>query len=226
VEHLHPQGAVDHRIVSALSGYRRPVRLLAPAAVTVLLLALTGCSEPDPGSPMPTGAAPAQPSATESAPSASPTAPSATTDPTQTPMPAPTLPPEATTNDAAGAEAFVRYWYESANYSIATGDVGLVEALSAEDCQTCQRLVDIVEDQYASGGSFRGGQSEVSQVVAPRPDDSGYVVAAFVLEQEPPLAVGPQGDVQNQGEADHAESYLQMSMRWEGRAWRALEIAQ
>ena len=75
---------------------------------------------------------------------------------------APTLPPEAAGEDAAAAEAFVRFYWEMADYAQATGDVSGLRRLAAEKCLQCAAALEFVEDVYARGGEIRGGASTLS----------------------------------------------------------------
>ncbi|WP_298991088.1 DUF6318 family protein [uncultured Pseudokineococcus sp.] len=169
------------------------MRFLVPAAAAATLLALAGCSDPEPGSPLPTGA-PAETSTTTVAPS--PTATATPTDGTPDPGAAPTLSPEATTNDAAGAEAFVRYWYDSLNYAIRTGDTAPVrEASLLPECVECEALAASVESAYDAGGSLVGGRADVVEAIAPTPDGSGAVLLSVVVQQQPLQRIDGAGDV-------------------------------
>jgi len=222
------------------------VRLLAPAAATVLLLALTGCSEPEPGSPMPTGAAPAspaQPSPTATATAAGPTeqpgptaaatqtsTPAPTAAATQTSTPAPTLPPEATTNDAAGAEAFVRYWYDAFDYAVSSGDTApLREASLYPECLECDELAALVEDAYAGGGRLAGGQTHVVEAVSPTPDKTGVVLLSVVIDQEPISRLDGQGALVDEGdiaETERSSQSVVISRGVDDANWRMVGLGK
>ncbi|MEJ5914756.1 DUF6318 family protein [Pseudokineococcus sp. 1T1Z-3] len=166
-----------------------PLALLAAAALT-----LSGCiSEPEPGAPMPTSAAPAP---TTSLPPEASTAPDPA--PTET---APTLPPEATTNDAAGAEAFVRHWYDTLNYAYRTNDTGPLEAASRPDCEVCNSFVEDF-DNLPAGHRIDGGQVEVIDSVAPAPDGTGNVLVALATRQEASRVIDANGDVVGETEGE------------------------
>jgi len=164
----------------------RPTTAAAGAAALLLAAGLAACSgDPEPGSPLPTGEP--VPSATGSA---EPTgaSPAATGDPsappTEQPVAAPTLPPEATTNDSAGAEAFVRYWYDALNYAYASGNTGPVMEASSDDCAVCAELVAVVDEAYSSNGRLIGGEITLLDVASPVPDDRGITLVSVLLDQE------------------------------------------
>ncbi|WP_166133880.1 DUF6318 family protein [Nocardioides ochotonae] len=116
-------------------------------AAAVLVAGAAACSEdPDP----------------QVAPPDPPT-PTVTTTPASGPV-APTLPPEAEGDDAAAAEAFVRFYWEMADYAQATGDVSGLKALGAEGCRPCAAGVAFVEEVYDGRGSIRGGETDVSNL--------------------------------------------------------------
>jgi len=92
---------------------------------------------------------------------ASPSLPTAGATPTQDELPplGPEdlpMPDEARTQDAAGAEAFVRYYIELINR---TSDVMDAEPLRefSDGCQDCTRIADNVEEDMAAGYSYEGG---------------------------------------------------------------------
>ncbi|MEJ5867843.1 DUF6318 family protein [Pseudokineococcus sp. 5B2Z-1] len=205
------------------------MRLLVPAAAAAALLALSGCSDPEPGSPLPTGA-PAETSTT--APPPAPTATATPTDdaPTPEPGPAPTLPPEATTDDAAGAEAFVRYWYDSLNYAIRTGDTASVrEASLLPECIECEALASSVESAYDAGGSLVGGRADVVEAIAPTPDGSGAVLLSVVVQQQPLQRLDSAGDVvsDDMGEGvDESSQSVVIGRNDTGDGWLMVGLGQ
>lgn len=225
VRPVHPQEVARHQIEWVPSGYLRPVRLLAPAAAAVLLLVLTGCSEPEPGSPMPTGRAPAtsaEPSATASATTASPTPTSDTPEPTQASQAAPTLPPEATTNDAAGAEAFVRYWFDTVNYAYDHLDAGPLQAASLDTCSVCGQIADEINEYARNGERVDGGAFTTAEVVSPAPDGTGVNVVSIVYSQEPYTVLNSAGEEVSQSAGEKAS--LGAVVRREADEWQMYDL--
>jgi hypothetical protein len=129
------------------------MRRLIPASVAVFVL-LAGCSGGDDPEPK---LAP-----TDSSSAASTTAPPPT--PTPTRPVEPSLPSEAQGEDAAAAEAFVRFYWEMVNYAQATGDSQALARQSSDSCVGCQAAIELVSEVYGSGGSILGGESTVSNV--------------------------------------------------------------
>jgi len=176
----------------------RPTTAAAGAAALLLAAGIAACSsDPEPGSPLPTGEP--VPSATGSAEptGASPsTAADPSASPTEEPVAAPTLPPEATTNDAAGAEAFTRYWYETLNFAYSTGDLEPMRRASADECVICDDLAGVISESYADGGRLKGGLVTLSEVVAPTPDATGSVLLSVVFQQAGSQQVDASGAVE------------------------------
>lgn len=134
---------------------------LRPARASVIALAaalaLGGCSSrPEPAEPAPTTTSSAGPAET-----------SASTTPTSTPQPTPAkpvLPEAAKSSDAAGQEAFVRYWFTTFDYAIATGDTEPMMAIADQDCLDCEAMVSDIEGVYKNNGHVEGGLHRVESI--------------------------------------------------------------
>ena len=76
------------------------------------------------------------------------------------------VPDEARTKDAAGAEAFLRYYIELINrqQSVPAGEP--LRELSPE-CETCLRIARAFDDAAAAGWTYNGGEVAINDVVAP-----------------------------------------------------------
>lgn len=68
---------------------------------------------------------------------------------------APVLPVAATVPDAAGAQAFVKYWYELINHAYAIGDGNVLGPLSHPECTSCVSTVENIAKGVDAGGVFR-----------------------------------------------------------------------
>lgn len=104
------------------------------------------------------------------------------------------MPAEARTQDAAGAEAFVRYYIELINRTSTVMDAQPLRDLS-DGCRDCDRIADNVEEDAANGYRYSGG------AVTIRSAGSAAVTGleaqiAFTLDQAP-LAVLDAGGVEN-----------------------------
>jgi hypothetical protein len=143
------------------------------AAVGVVALLLTGvlagCNDED--APDPQG-----PIESSSEPSSSPTG--ATSEPTPRGPVEPTLPAEAEENDQAGAEAYVRFYWDVVNFATKTGDVGLLEQLDQPSCDGCARGVEGIERVYGGGGRITGGNYKVTSLEPTRSPSGHWTVVA------------------------------------------------
>ncbi|WP_460829370.1 DUF6318 family protein [Nocardioides hungaricus] len=136
----------------------------AVVAAVVLVLGLAACS----GDPEPRVAPP------------SPTVPSTTRASVQTP---PEMPAAAKGTDAAAAEAFVRFYWETVNYAQETGDLSSLREISAKTCIACQAGLDYLEDVFAKDGAISGGRGRVGNPETAFATDGGvtYAVVDFDL---------------------------------------------
>lgn len=64
----------------------------------------------------------------------------------------PTPPQESRESTGAGARAFVRFWVESFNYAMQTGDTADFRPLSSEECASCTEISKLIEEIYGPGG--------------------------------------------------------------------------
>lgn len=105
-------------------------------ALAVSALVLGGCS----GDPEP-----------RFAPSES-SSPAVGTSPSGDPDASPSLPRAAQENSRAGAEAFVRFWFETFSQAMTSGDTQGVDDLSGPRCASCSALSTTIDDLYRKGG--------------------------------------------------------------------------
>ena len=186
-------------------------RALGAAAVAACLLGVGGCSN---------GEADAAPSPTSSSSTPSET-PSASPSPTAV---APTMPPEAAERTAAGAEAFVRHWFEVLEYAYASGDTRHLVTISSPECASCDRFTERIVTTYSNGGSFRGVDVSVLSSAAPTPSDTSVEVQ-FRLEEASFAVLNSNGEVQERFESSPpaAASFF---LEWHQDRWLAFGIAQ
>jgi len=76
----------------------------------------------------------------------------------------PTLPATAADGSKAGAEAFIAYFWDLANYAQATGDTAGLRALGAESCGGCRGAFDFIDEVYGAGGSITGGEYTLGEL--------------------------------------------------------------
>lgn len=123
---------------------------LVVAAVALPTFSLLGCS----GDPEPTIANEA--TNTNSAPSTA-----------ATPSPSIPAPPESADKaTAAGAEAFVSFYWDVVTYAQSSGDVSLLKDLALPSCAACSSGLQSIEKTYKAGGKISGGETTVSSATA------------------------------------------------------------
>lgn len=148
----------------------RAVRAAAVLTALASTLLVAGCG----GDPEPKFAVPSE---TTSAPTPSPSETPAAAGPTE-----PTLPAAARSHDAAGAKAFVKFYWAMINYAQETGDVSGLESL-AHKCVGCDAGVKFIKDSYRDGGSIRGGRGTVrtEDVAFIGREGKSWAVAEFLV---------------------------------------------
>ncbi|WP_040338463.1 DUF6318 family protein [Candidatus Blastococcus massiliensis] len=115
----------------------------------IAAVALTGCSDKQEASEsLPSASSSAAPSEEELAPLG----------PEDMPMP-----DEARTQDAAGAEAFVRYYVGLINRTSTVMDAQPLREFS-DGCRECDRMAKVVEDNAAAGHRFVGGEVAITHL--------------------------------------------------------------
>ena len=103
------------------------------------------------------------------------------------------VPDEARTKDAAGAEAFLRYFIDLMNRQRAIPDGQPLRDLGPE-CQNCQRIAQNYEEAAAAGNRYEGGEVAVNAVAEPT-FEGDKVVISFLARREPVSIVDGSGTV-------------------------------
>ena len=127
------------------------VRTVAVGALTALGLA--GCVQ---GESPPSTLPPLTPAPTASASLIA----SAASGPVSVPLAA-----QAATS--AGAALFARFWFETLNVAIRSGDVRALDALALPGCVSCERFSTAIDDLYRAGGRIEGGVFSVKSADSP-----------------------------------------------------------
>jgi hypothetical protein len=93
------------------------------------------------------------------------------------------VPDEARTKDAAGAEAFLRYWIDLLNRQ---QDVPAGQPLRylGPDCRECLRIATAFDDAAASGSRYEGGELSLNDVTEPQLSDDAASIT-FGTRVEP-----------------------------------------
>ena len=183
-------------------------------AVVVLGVSVVGCS-PDP-EPVPV------PSSSTSAPSASgpsSSEPRVESSPSPEALTPPVLPAAATTPDAAGAEAFVRHFWDTVNYAYATGDTAAILAISEPGCVGCIGLKDGVESATSTGGRWVDFAWTTEQYLSEPPNEGGLslVTGLMLLLSADPHVIEADGQRQEIG-GQRGKSFQVLAL-WQDQRW-------
>lgn len=95
----------------------------------------------------------------------------------------PPLPPVATTQDAAGAEAFVRHWFDLLNYGYRSGDTSPLTSASDEVCVECEAFAQRISEFTSTGESIAGTAFTIGAVQAGVPDATGRAPVDVAFRQ-------------------------------------------
>ena len=74
------------------------------------------------------------------------------------------MPDEARTQDAAGAEAFVRYYIELINRTSTVMDAQPLRDFS-DGCRDCDRIAGSIEEDTQAGKRYAGGEIIISRPI-------------------------------------------------------------
>ncbi|SHG43033.1 DUF6318 family protein [Geodermatophilus nigrescens] len=103
------------------------------------------------------------------------------------------VPPEARTQDAAGAEAFLRYWIDLLNRQRAIPAGQPLRDLGP-DCDECRRIANNYDEAAAAGNRYVGGEVTITAVA--QPALNGAVTQySFSARREPVTLVDSSGNV-------------------------------
>lgn len=150
--------------------------------------------------------------------------PSATPEQTPEPVTEPVPPPEMERGDEAGAIAAAEYVLSVFEYTFASGDTEVWEAISADDCPFCASVTEDVSTVYDDGGRFVG-----SDVVAKPPRFLVYDATLGVYAVEVEYRVEPGQQLSSDGavveEVPPEDGYLILDLAPTTTGWRLLNIA-
>jgi hypothetical protein len=95
------------------------------------------------------------------------------------------MPDAARTRDAAGVEAFVRYYFDLLNRSLRDMDTQYLRAFAASSCDVCDRIATETEDDAAHGYSYDGGELTVSGDMSIAMQSANEAQSGFTAKQAP-----------------------------------------
>ena len=141
-------------------------------AASILLSACGGGAKPDPSSSI-------------SSPTTSTSAPTAPVSPTPAGPPIdPSIPAAARAHTPAGAEAFVRYFYQQVNAAWTTPSAGLISALSSPVCKSCSELETTANQLLRKKQHYDGPPVTIASVgaLADLSPGQAQVLVTFIQE--------------------------------------------
>lgn len=172
------------------------------------LVVVTGCDAS--GDPEGT----ASPSVSSASPSASPS-------PSPTPSASPSgpeVPAAARKQTPAGAEAFLRYYFDELNRVSMVPDPGVLGSLGTSDCEFCQRNETTIKSLADAGHRYVTEPTRVTAAEAfgGAPKDAQYVHLEF--DQLGAKIVDEAGT--KVGEDKKLEAKANAALRWQGGSWK------
>ncbi|OLT18315.1 hypothetical protein BJF80_15990 [Serinicoccus sp. CUA-874] len=132
---------------------------------------------------------------------------------------APEMPEEATEQTEAGAVAFALHYVEVLNYAMSNPEVGLLEPLALDGCETCDNFEELVEYGANQEEVLAEPMAEVGEVTSIFTDDSARVAIPVTQNAQPFLRDGQAVD----RALEEQELSLIVRLQWED-AWRVSTI--
>ena len=149
-------------------------------------------------------------------------------DPASQPKPSPTTAPAEPASvrqqNAAGAEATMRYLLEYYPYMMATGDTKGWKDSVSPDCRICTTFIAQSEKLHAEGGYIVGGAFTLKemQFAGKGTPPTGGVVTVPFSEAEQTIIV----DVHKQAQKQPAiTGTMRGTMSWNGKRWVVADLA-
>lgn len=184
------------------------LRLVAGLAAGAVVL--SGCSERQEGNDtLPEADAPASASESELPPLGPP----------DLPMPA-----EARTQDAAGAEAFVRYYIDLINRTSTVMDAAPLREFS-DGCAECNRLATNTEVAAADGQRYQDGEISIIQIGEPL-IDGGTAQLAMRVNQARFVVVDSSGTPVDGGSEAYSNISGGVALKWDSsrESWSMTQL--
>jgi hypothetical protein len=198
-----------------------PVRLITATAVCLALLTTAACSsDPQP-------AAPPTPTDSVSATSAAPPEDTAPETATETASPStdalPELPDEAKEQTEAGAEAFVKFYFDMLNILVQDPKPGVLGGLASPNCQTCGAFAENIDTLESAGERMAGPLASVELTETNLNDEVAWVNVR--LEQLGPAIVDQDGNVAV-AEIEPQRGTILVQVTYAGDSWVLSDIAR
>lgn len=131
----------------------------------------------------------------------------------------------ATTRERSlrGAQDFVNYWMNAANYATQTGDISPLEEASDSRCGQCQAVLSGVRDSYSDGGYTQGGLYRVRSVMTEVLALDDQPTFSITFDRSPQSLMAPDGQVRGSSPALSFQR-CQFIMMWAGKGWRVRTV--
>jgi hypothetical protein len=128
------------------------------------------------------------------------------------------VPAEARTKDAAGAEAFLRYWIDLVNHQRAIPAGQPLRDLGP-DCDTCLRIARTYDDSAAARYRYTGGDFALNGVATELQGDTAII--NFIVRHEAVQRVDGSGNPVDAGQAaaPRLESGIRLRYSDGDRCW-------
>jgi hypothetical protein len=104
------------------------------------------------------------------------------------------MPAEARTQDAAGAEAFIRYYFDLLNKSLTDMDPQYLRFFAEAGCDVCERIATETETDAAAGHTYSGGELTIPGDITVMMTGPAEAQSAFEAHQAPMTALDSAGN--------------------------------
>ena len=205
----------------------RSIRAGAVAAVSaVVLVGCNGGTEvedpPTTASPSaPTSSPESSPSPTETESTEEPTTEGPTDEPTEASA-LPELPEAAKENTPEGAEAFIRYYFDVANFALTKPEPGLVPKIASDECVSCATLEAQVADLSQQGQRATSNPYEIKSMALVGGTTQDVELFNMVVALPATTIESRDGTVSDPSQ--EAEYSGTGGARWEGGRWELLDL--
>jgi serine/threonine-protein kinase len=135
----------------------------------------------------------------------------------------PQVPRSASSETADGAGITGRYWFDTLNYAVGTGNIGALQAASDPVCDACTAIEKAVSDAYRAGGSMRGGQYVVRSMNLDSFFNLQRASLRVVFDRSPRTTVDATGR-ERAALAEATFAPCQIVLNFAGGQWRVLAV--
>ena len=135
----------------------------------------------------------------------------------------PTL-PASVEADKAGAEAFVRYFWDVFNYTYATGDTELLRSISDKSCKFCASVAQHVDGLTAKGETTKGAVATVHAVIAPPAEPEEGFPVFTIVSQSSGQVIASDGHVVSSSAAEPKQR-SDVRVQWSGGEWHMFGVS-